>query len=130
MALKNEKLRWVLTDHACRNCGGRVMQSASNVVTGGGNPLYQCADCEQGGAGTGPSVICWCGYNQRGNWGDYPYTCVHMDEAKKSRALYYALTANGFNPDSQKTRVGCVSVDSVRRYQERLDQEDRNDSGA
>ena len=39
-------ITWTLTDHLCRHCGGRILQSASGVgPTAGGNPLYRCADC-------------------------------------------------------------------------------------
>jgi hypothetical protein len=46
---------WVMLDHACRSCGGRVLASAD-----GASARVRCAECSAEAAG-GPTEICWCG---------------------------------------------------------------------
>lgn len=46
-----DKRTWALTDHLCRDCGGRVLRCVTgNGITPGGNPIYKCADCDNCGA--------------------------------------------------------------------------------
>lgn len=72
----SKKARYVITDHMCRECGGRVLQQvAGGGPSGGGNPLYRCADCGIAACGMGPQVICWCGFKHRLQ-ADKPYRCV------------------------------------------------------
>lgn len=117
MARQDTK-RWVFTDHACRHCGGRVMQCvAGGGPTGGGNPVWQCADCEVGSAAMGPECICWCGFEQRANnAGPGYYACVRMDRAKSEPAVKRALERCGCFPDRPGSRsvIGIVVLDDLR----------------
>jgi DNA-directed RNA polymerase subunit RPC12/RpoP len=42
-----KKKIYSLTEYACKKCGGRILQMEGNYVTGGGNPIYMCASCQQ-----------------------------------------------------------------------------------
>lgn len=65
--------RFVMTDHICRDCQGRIMiQTSAGGPTGGGNPIYRCSGCENGGAMIGPEVLCWCGQRPYGVFRCHP----------------------------------------------------------
>jgi len=67
---------WRLTDHLCKACGGRILQCATNCgITGGGNPVFRCADCGASASGMGPDVLCWCGFSHRGQHHMTAYLC-------------------------------------------------------
>lgn len=42
-----KKKTYSLTEYACKKCGGRILQMEGNYITGGGNPIYLCASCQQ-----------------------------------------------------------------------------------
>ena len=69
-----ERITWVIEDHICKNCGGRILRSVTGAgMTPGGNPLYRCADC--GANGYALDEICWCGLHHR-NQTMEPYQCL------------------------------------------------------
>lgn len=60
--------RYVLVDHICRYCRGRIaMKTSPGGASGGGNATYICTLCEIEVAWTGPNALCLCG-------GDSPET--------------------------------------------------------
>jgi hypothetical protein len=99
------KPTWTITDHMCRECGGRVLQQESGGrPSGGGNPLYRCADCGVGACGMGPSVICWCGFRHRGQT-EQAYMCLPF---KGNESLLPAMARCGCVPG--KHEIGVVLV--------------------
>lgn len=120
--MAKKQITWTLTDHICRYCGGRVLQSASGVgVTAGGNPLFRCADCGKCTSAMSPTCICWCRFmHRRASDPIYPYLCQRLDAAKDDPALRHALLACGFDPDNPKAEVGIIHVD---HYRERLNRQ-------
>lgn len=95
--------RWMPTDHACRDCGGRIVVVTNSGPTGGGNPLFRCADCGIGAAGMSPDHICWCGFAHKGQ-GERTYRCVNIAEAVKEPSLKAALLRSGYLPSDPKCR--------------------------
>lgn len=59
---------WVLTDHACRHCFGRVLKCIGTAA-----PLYRCAECGAEHAGRDVGGLCWCGVEVPGV--GRPYRC-------------------------------------------------------
>lgn len=115
--MSERQRRYELTDHLCVNCGGRILQDVTpGIATGGGNPLFRCADCGHSGSGTGPQALCWCGFQPRGQLGVPPaYTCLPLSAAKENPRLVHAFLSCGCNPDSKKAEVGIVTWDALRR---------------
>jgi hypothetical protein len=113
---------WRPTDHACRECGGRVVQVTNAGPTGGGNPLWRCADCGIGSADTGPSCLCFCGFRHKGQ--DVPvYMCVRVDRAKYDSAMKLALMRNGYDvegPRRLKSEIAVIGEDSLRWAAEKI----------
>lgn len=107
----SKRITWTIEDHICRHCGGRVLKSASGVgATGGGNPVFRCADCGKGGASMGPTVVCWCGFEFRRNSFDTnPYRCERLDMAKDDPVLTEAFLSHGFDPKKPRCEVGIIS---------------------
>lgn len=58
--------RYTIEDHLCRKCGGRILKCLDSGYTGGGNPVFRCADCGAQSCGMSSSGICWCGFRHRG----------------------------------------------------------------
>jgi len=57
---------WALEDHLCRRCGGRILRCVSGGgATGGGNPIFRCADCGISTSAMGPEALCWCDFAHR-----------------------------------------------------------------
>lgn len=48
---------WLLTDHVCRACFGRVLASASDD----GAQRFRCSNCGLEAEGRKPEVLCACG---------------------------------------------------------------------
>lgn len=112
---------WFLMDHLCRHCGGRVLQCASGGgPTGGGNPIFRCADCGAGSAAMGPDCICWCGFEHRHGNGTNGYQCRRLADAKDDPALRTAFLSCGFDPDRSKLEIGIYMPDYYRLSQERI----------
>lgn len=100
-------ITWTLTDHLCRHCGGRILQSASGVgPTAGGNPLYRCADCGEGCVDIGPEVVCWCGMKHRNQIEEPAYRCLPFSILTEKPWLREAFMACGCDPD--RGEVGIV----------------------
>ena len=106
--------RWVPLDHACRECGGRIVEVTNAGPTGGGNPVFKCADCGFGSSGMGPSCICWCGMQHRGQ-SDPQYTCINVNRAKTDPVIEAALMRSGYlseNPRHRpKNQIAIISID-------------------
>lgn len=120
--MAKNKITWTITDHICQKCSGRILQSASGVgATGGGNPLFRCADCGACTAAMGPSCLCWCGFQMRHATNPvYPYRCVRVDACGADPALKESLMACGFDPHHPKAEVGIIHEAHYRRAAERL----------
>ena len=56
--------RWVLVDHVCRVCFGRVLQLSTFDRR---HKVYRCSSCETELQGDGVQVLCACGIKVRGN---------------------------------------------------------------
>ncbi|HEX7324310.1 MAG TPA: hypothetical protein VF292_03010 [Rhodanobacteraceae bacterium] len=104
---------WALTDHVCRHCGGRVLQGTTGFgPTPGGNPAFQCADCGARASGTGPDVLCWCGFAHRQqNAG--AYRCLPFSVLTAHPELEPAFRACGCDP--QRGQIGIVTVADLQR---------------
>lgn len=108
---------FTMTDHACRVCGGRVLQWTNCGPTGGGNPMFMCADCEAASSGFGPGVICWCGFTYRGQM-DEPYQCSRMDAGDDNPSIRQALAMNGCTSKSRGA-IGVLCTATVKRLEEK-----------
>lgn len=107
--------QYELTNHVCRKCGGRVGRYLGSVVTGGGNPLWVCIDCEDASAGMFPSVVCWCGYQHpRGGNGQgaQTYGCFPRTVIQSQPWMQDAFAQNGYFPDG-RWQVGVVALASL-----------------
>lgn len=100
---------WIILDHLCRICGGRVLRCVSGQgVTAGGYPVFRCADCGVEHSGMSQSVVCWCGFTHRKNAHITPYRCLPFSVLESRPELREDFLANGFDP-----KIGEVGV--VRR---------------
>jgi hypothetical protein len=109
---------YMLTDHACRNCGGRILLGPRGGAGGamvGEN--YICADCEQTHFGN-VSGLCWCGFGQR-HQQPGAYLCMRLDRAIAEPWLGDAMGHSGVDPDSKKIKVAMVSREAARNAAER-----------
>lgn len=119
--------RFRLTSHACRYCGGRILEQLNPGPTGGGNPVFFCADCERVCCGMEPNAICWCGFAQRGQIkGDW--FCAHLDEVKAKPWLRDAFGHCGVDVMSDRApRVAMLNrqivIQSEQRYQQVLERQ-------
>ncbi len=112
---------FVLTDHICRECqGGRVLKRTGSYVTGGGNPIFTCADCEATTSGMGPDGICWCGMKMRNQHDSPAYRCLPFSAVEKNPHLLRELQKCGCDPAASKARVGIVTVDGYRNAADKL----------
>lgn len=101
-----ETRRWVLEDHLCRVCGGRILRCVSgNGATGGGNPVFKCADCGASCAAMGPEVLCWCGFSHR-RQSVTAYQCLPFSVLTERPNLGSAFAACGCDP--KRGEVGIV----------------------
>lgn len=97
---------WTLTNHVCRYCGGRVLQCATGYgPTPGGNPVFQCADCGVTACGTGPDLLCWCGFAHRQQDAG-AYRCLPFSVLIEHPELEPAFRACGCDP--KRGQVGVV----------------------
>ena len=96
MGLKEEKT-WALTDHLCKKCGGRVLRCVTGGgVTGGGDPIWKCADCGKSAAAMGPDGLCWCGLAHKHN--ATAYICQPFSILDSRPELLAAFLACGCDP--------------------------------
>lgn len=93
-----------VTNHLCRNCGGRVLRLLGSYASGGGNPVFRCADCGKGGSGMSEECICWCGFTYRGQT-DKAYICLPF---KGNEHLRNEFAKTGCRMDSGKAEVGII----------------------
>lgn len=100
------RITWALENHLCRSCGGRVLRSVSGAgPTGGGNPVFKCADCGTSASDFGPNCICWCGFAHR-NQNDNPYECLPYSILEHHPELANAFRACGCDPE--RGEVGII----------------------
>jgi hypothetical protein len=105
---------WILEDHLCRKCGGRILRCVTGSgMTPGGNPFYRCADCGFSGWGIDPSCVCWCGFNHRFNSNTFAYRCLPFSwivgnelSEKQKRKLTAAFRNCGCDPE--RGEVGII----------------------
>jgi len=108
---------WILEDHLCRKCGGRILRCATgNGMTPGGNPVYRCADCGNSASGLGPQCVCWCGFSQRHN-DSYPYRCMSFGVLTEFQKLLAAFRNCGCDPE--RGEVGIVLDSELRKVLDR-----------
>lgn len=94
---------WAVTDHLCGACGGRILRCVfGNGATGGGNPIYMCADCERATAAMGPDVLCWCGKTYR-NGSNMGYRCIRVDDPR-----FDTFQWARYGVDPRHHRIGVV----------------------
>ena len=107
-------MTWSIEDHLCRACGGRILQCASGGgPTGGGNPIYKCADCGVSTSSMGPSSLCWCGFSHRHNHHMAVYVCRPFSVLEKHPELRDAFLACGCDPS--RGEVGIMLENDLRR---------------
>ena len=89
---------WTLEDHLCKGCGGRILRCVTGAgPTGGGNPIFRCADCGVSTSATGPRALCWCGFYHRSQ--TYTaYICVPFSALEDRPDLLDAFRACGCEP--------------------------------
>ena len=97
---------WKLEDHLCRKCGGRILRCVNGGgITGGGNPVFRCADCGASTAAMGPQALCWCGFGHRRQTST-AYRCVPYSVLDDRPHLAGAFLACGCDPE----RGGGVGI--------------------
>ena len=111
------KMTWVIEDHICRNCsGGRILRCVSGAgPTGGGNPIYKCADCGTSTSSMGPDSLCWCGMSFK-NQHLTEYMCLPFSILKEKPHLRNAFLSCGCDPSCGE--VGIVTKKSYRNAEE------------
>lgn len=115
-----KKPTYTLTDHLCRECGGRVLQVASGGgPSAGGNPTFRCADCGFSSTGMGVDCVCWCGFQHRSR-ARRPYQCLPFDG---NEHLDIAFAKNGF----RMFHGGEVGVIQAADYTPRTGKEGSDD---
>ena len=103
-----QKRTWALEDHLCAGCGGRILRCVTGGgITGGGNPIWKCANCGKEAADLGPQCLCWCGFNHRGN-NNNGYMCQPFSAIEHYPAMREAFLACGCDPS--RGEVGIVLV--------------------
>ena len=93
------KKLWQIEDHLCKKCGGRILRCVSgNGITGGGNPIFRCADCGVSTSAMGPQALCWCGFEHR-RQNQTAYRCVPYSILEDRPELLRAFRACGCDPE-------------------------------
>lgn len=100
--MRNERT-WAIEDHLCKGCGGRILRCVKgNGITGGGNPIFKCADCGTSTSAMGPEALCWCGFHHRLNHNATAYACVPfsilIDKPGAAQKLTNAFRSCGCEP--------------------------------
>lgn len=102
-----KQITWVLEDHLCKGCGGRILRAVSGVgVTPGGNPVFRCADCGVTTSSMGPQSLCWCGFSHRQQHHMTAYRCLPFAVLKERPNLEAAFRACGCDP--RRGEIGVV----------------------
>ena len=102
---------WIIEDHLCSNCGGRILRCVNPGMTPGGNTLYRCADCGQSGYSLGGPKICWCGHKHRMQ-SSRGFRCLPFSIIEKYPAFADAFRKCGCEPT--KGEVGIVRADDYK----------------
>lgn len=110
---------YIKVDHACRECGGRILQQTNPGATGGGNPVFECADCDRACCGMDSSAICWCGFSQRGQYQTGDWFCISLEEQIKKPWVSDALAHCGVDPQSRKVKVAMVNREMLKICEQR-----------
>lgn len=98
---------WVIEDHLCRGCGGRILRCVTGGgATGGGNPIFRCADCKQITSSMGPDSLCWCGFHHKHNHTMQAYRCLPFTILEERPELKRAFLACGCDPT--RGEVGVI----------------------
>ena len=109
-------MHWAIEDHLCKDCGGRILRCVKGGgPTGGGNPIYKCADCGKASSAMGPQVLCWCGFFHKGNYGTTAYMCAPFSILKEHPNLRDAFMSCGSDPSR-----GEVGILLERDYREEM----------
>ncbi len=106
-------ITYTLADHVCQ-CGGRVLQQRTSVVTAGGNPFFRCAQCGIEGSGFNPP-FCWCNHSIRGQ-NRRTYICLPKSKLINIPKLDQAFRNFGFDPQRNDWEVGVVTIADYNQY--------------
>lgn len=119
---RNRERTWAVEDHLCRHCGGRILRCVTgNGVTGGGNPVFKCADCGSAVAAMGPERLCWCGFEHRRN-APGAYMCLPFSVLEESPWLRDAFAACGTDPE--RGEVGIILSADYTRLRQKHEREE------
>ena len=111
--MSNKKKTWILEDHLCKKCGGRILRCATGYgMTPGGTSLYKCANCGLCAYGLSPDSLCWCGMKHR-NQHIPAYMCLSFGEIENEPKLKEVFMRCGCDPENGE--VGIVLVEDVRK---------------
>lgn len=107
-----KRMTWVIEDHLCMKCGGRILRCVTgHGPTGGGNPVYRCADCGVSTSSMGPDSLCWCGFSHRTQRLS-EYRCMPFSILEKHPELLSAFRSCGCEPE--KGEVGILLESHLR----------------
>jgi len=103
---------WVLADHLCSGCGGRILKCVKGGgMTPGGNPVWKCAQCGNTKADMVPP--CWCQMTMRMNEHDRPYRCFPFSVLAEFPKLEHGFRACGCDP--ARGEVGIMTFADYNR---------------
>ena len=110
-------IHWIIEDHLCADCGGRILKSVANAgMTPGGNPIWKCADCKKQTTNMFASSICWCGFAMRDNYHlKGSYICLPFSILEEKPHLKEAFSEAGCDPDRRE--VGIMLRSSFDRLE-------------
>ena len=111
-----KQISYSLTNHACSNCGGRILSYAGGAGISG-YTQYICSCCEATDSAMTHPNICYCGLKWRGSQ-QTPYRCVHKNEIADSPWLRDACAHSGWDVNSQQI-IGMVSLEAERDSRKR-----------
>ena len=115
--MKDKSKNWQLTDHICRECQGRILV-ASGGATGGGGPLWMCADCERAGAAMSPDHLCGCGMyfknSEPGKW-----MCLRFPDFRSDQAWLVDVFAHCGYDVLSVNRRGVIGIVNIAYYGEK-----------
>jgi len=101
-----QKRTWVIEDHLCVKCGGRILRCVTgNGITPGGNSVYRCADCGATSTKMGGRDLCWCDKRHK-NQSIAAYRCLSFSVIKDRPEMKDAFLRCGCDPE--RGEVGIV----------------------
>lgn len=112
---RDTRIHWVMVEHMCRSCGGRVLGSVAHAgMTPGGNPIARCADCGKSSTSmAGWQDICWCGHEMKfNNHLQRNYMCLPFSILAEKPWLKQGFLSMGCDPD----RGGDVGIITRSEY--------------